>query len=424
MNSGSKPEQPSQVLIVGGGIIGLCVAYFAAEKGSTVTLIDHNGCPGAASGGNAGLIVPSRCKPLPSPQTLRTGLASLLLPGGPLTVSFRPELELFRWLLRFVRSSRRSRFEPSREILLHLGRQSLHLYNRWLARPSSGPPLRPDGILFPYFSRQRFEEARKEATHLGSWGFASRILSPREACEAEPALSRKLAGAILKENEGFVDPAHLLDWLKKEVRSLGVAILEGVEALWLQVARDTGPASVVTTQGEMQGSQIVVAAGARSRQLLKPLGIRLPLQEGKGYSLSLPLIPRPITRPVLAEEAHLAMTPLQDGLRVTGMLELCGPDTSVQPKRLQGIMDQARRCLPELGPTQRQLIWRGFRPCTPDGLPLVGRLRRWPNLWIATGHVNLGLTLGPATGRLLADMLAGTSSLSAAAALSPERFRL
>lgn len=424
MDKGSSGQQRNEVLVIGGGIIGLCTAYCAANMGARVTLIDHSGLPGAASVGNAGLVVPSRCKPLPSPQTLRTGLSHLLLPGGPFAVALRPDLDLFRWLLRFGLSSRQAHFERNREILLRLGHHSLHMYNRWLARPFEPPPYAPNGVLFPYFSRKRFDEAGKEAAKLGSLGVVSRTLSPQEALEAEPALSRNLAGAILKEAEGCVHPARLLGWLKQEILSLGGAVLEGVEALGLQTDKAQQPVSVLTTEGTMEGEQIVLAAGARSRDLLQSVGLRLPLQGGKGYSLTFPSRPAPITRPLLAEEAHLAMTPLQEGLRITGVLELTGSEASVDRERLAQVMKEARRCLPGLGKPEMQRIWRGLRPCTPDGLPLVGRLHRWPNLWIATGHANLGMTLGPITGRIMAEMLAGRTTFPEASALSPERFRL
>jgi D-amino-acid dehydrogenase len=424
MSQKPQAQQRSEVLVIGGGIIGLCTAYFAAGMGAQVTLIDHAGLPGAASAGNAGLVVPTRCKPLPSPQTLRAGLSHLLLSGGAFAVPIRPDLDLFRWLLRFSLSSRRKHFEQSREILLRLGRRSLHMYNRWLSRPVEPPPFAPNGVLFPYFSRRRFEQAEKEAAKLGAHGIASRTLSPQEALEAEPALSLSLAGAILKEVEGFVHPARLLGWLKQEILSRGGTVLEGVEALGLVTSRAQQRVSVLTTEGAMEGEQIVLAAGARSRELMRARGLRLPLQGGKGYSLTFPSEPAPITRPLLAEEAHLAMTPLQEGLRVTGVLELSGSNASVDQRRLARVMDEARRCLPGLGQPKTRRLWRGLRPCTPDGLPLVGRLRQWPNLWIATGHANLGMTLGPATGMMMAEMLSGAPSFPEASALSPERFRL
>jgi D-amino-acid dehydrogenase len=197
-----------------------------------------------------------------------------------------------------------------------------------------------------------------------------------------------------------------------------------VEALALQTAREGQRASLLTTEGAMEGEQIVVAAGVRSRELLRPLGLKLPLEGGKGYSLTFPCRPVPLTWPVLAEEAHLALTPLQEGLRVTGVLQLSGSDAAVDPHRLARVLEQARRCLPGLEPPETQRIWRGLRPCTPDGLPLIGRLGRWPNLWIATGHANLGMTLGPITGLMMADLLAGRATTPEASTLSPERFRL
>jgi D-amino-acid dehydrogenase len=276
------------------------------------------------------------------------------------------------------------------------------------------------GILSVYESEPAFAEARRAAaTGAGE----ARVLLRDAAIELEPELSPSIAGAIFRPGEAHCDPAAFTSALVASARELGADVRTGVEIL--AVHRTNGRvAELQTTAGPLRPGTVVLAAGAWTKYLAAQAGVAIPLEGGKGYHLDLDAsAARQPRAPIFLEEARVTATPLDGRLRLTGTLELSGLDQRIDPVRLETIRRAARRTLGPSAQARPADVWRGLRPCAPDGLPIVGHAEGIANLVLATGHAMLGIALAPVTGEIVTDLVTGASPRHEIAPFSPLRFR-
>lgn len=409
----------SDVIVIGGGVIGVCSAYYLAERGAKVTLIERDEICSGASYGNAGLVVPSHSVPLSAPGVVAKGLKWLLNPESPLYIRFRLDFDLLAWLWKFWRSCTEEHVRESLPLLIALQRDSLSLFEKFASEGLTFGFQRK-GTMTVFNTEQAFEEGVKEAELLREHGLASEILTAEKAREKEPLLSEKVVGGIYFPSDAHLDPAAFVISLAEQARQKGVTILTHTEVIELK-SSGRRIVSVKTTKGEWEADTVVLAAGAWSPSLTRPLGIKLPIQPAKGYSITIQNPDRTPSLPLMLSEVRVAVTPLNGRLRLGGTLELAGLDLSINQRRVNAIRNGARQYLPEIK-GEREEIWRGLRPCTPDGLPVIGRLSNLDNLFIASGHGILGLSLGPITGKVVAQMVCGESLDYDLNLLSPDRF--
>jgi D-amino-acid dehydrogenase len=382
------------VVVVGAGAIGAAVAYALSERGARVAVVERSHVTRGCSYGNAGLICPSHAEALASPAAIREGLRWMTRRDSPFHL--RPRPSLLPWLTRFGAAARPRRAAAATALLRALARESLKLHEAQArVLPTS---FARRGILSVYESRRAFERASGER------------LSAAEARALEPALTPAIAGAVLHPDEAHCDPEAYVAALLS-----GADVRTGVELLGLR--RSNGRvASLDTTAGPLTAGTVVLAAGAWTRDF-----IRLPLEGGKGYHVELSGQPLRGGMPIYMEDARVVATPLDGRLRLSGALDLSGFDTHVDPVRVGALDSAARRTL-RLGAHARVTqVWRGLRPCAPDGLPIVGHALE--NLVLATGHAMLGITLAPVTAEIVADLVEGRPPRFGGAALSPARFR-
>ncbi|MEF8822800.1 MAG: FAD-dependent oxidoreductase [Desulfohalobiaceae bacterium] len=411
------------VVLVGSGVIGMWSALYLARSGARVLLLDDSEELGCCSEGNAGLLVPSRCKPLPGPGRIREGLKGFW-GSRESPFSLRPGLDpdLWGWLARFVLSCSRNRFEAGSDTLLEMGRRSMELMEDELAdREGNGVFLGGEGVLYPYYGRRQWIRAVHEARTRRGVGLDAHVLSAGEAREAEPALDPAVLGAVLQKADRRAEPEGLLSLLQDALQREGVTRLARTRVY----ALDTGPSGTVervrTTRGALRAGQVLLAAGAGTKGILKSMGSWLPIRSGRGWSVTFGYAEGPPERGLLLEEARIGVAPWRNGFRVTGGLELSGGEEGILRSRVQSVLRQAKSYLPGLDSSGRPLVWQGNRPLTPDGLPAVGRIPGTGNLWVAAGHANLGLTLGAASGEMIAGSMAGSGE-EPAYQLAPERF--
>lgn len=406
----SRPD----VVVVGAGAIGAATAYELARRGARVTLLERGDVAAGCSYGNAGLISPSHTEALANPAALRHGVAWLARRDSPLRL--RPRPALLPWLARFGLASLPRRSAAATATLRSLVAASLDAHEA-LARGGLPTSFARRGILSVYESERAFTGACRAA------GDDVRVLTRDAALELEPALAPAIAGAILHPDEGHCDPAAFTTALVDGARELGAEVHTGVEILGL--ARSNGRISELqTTAGPLRAGTVVLAAGAWTKELAARAGVHIPLEGGKGYHLEMAAgTSRHPHIPVFLEEARVTATPLDGRLRLTGVLELAGLDLRIDPIRLEAIDVAARRALGLGAASHPAHIWRGLRPCAPDGLPIVGRADGVDNLVLATGHAMLGIALAPITGEIVADVVAGAPTRAEAAAFSPGRFR-
>lgn len=396
----------ADVLIIGGGVIGLACARQLLEEGRSVQLIERQDFGAGASHGNCGLVTPSHALPLNQPGALRRVIGWALRPGSPVAIRPRLDLGMIGWALRFLRSSRREGMERSvagRAELLHLSRR---LYDDWMADLGEACEWEALGLLMVFADPRSCEAEEAHHELLAAHGVTAQMLSRDELLAKEPALKDELAGGAWYSQDAHLRPDRLVAALARDVEARGAQITLGAEVTGFEF-RGTRLAAVTTSIGAFVADQVVVAAGAWSGPMARQLGVSLPMQPGKGYSLTCQRPGVCPTQPMILEEVAMGVTPWASGLRLGGTLEFAGFDESLRPERLQLLRDAARGYLRELPAVGGAEEWCGLRAMTPDDLPVIDRIPRWDNALIATGHGRLGVSMAPGTGRLVADLITG-----------------
>jgi D-amino-acid dehydrogenase len=401
----------ADVVVVGGGVVGAFCARELARAGARVTVLETAGDWGAGcSWGNAGLVVPSHARPIAAPEALRSGLLWMLRRESPF--GLRVRLSLLAWLARYAAASTPARADAGEALQRELASESLDL----LAGDADvDAGFRQDGCL-TVFTRGGVERAQEEAASVTGRALGARVLSAEAARALEPALSSAVSAAVLHPREAHVDPVRLTRSVGAAARRAGAVLWTGVRVNALR--EDGAGVTLMTTGGKVRAAHTVIAAGAWSGALASTAGLSVPLQGGKGYSIELAPEDLPLKRPVYLHDERCVATPFGDRVRMTGGLLLDGLDERYDPRRVAGIRRAAQRAFRDCAAEPRK-TWQGLRPCTPDGLPVVGASRRARRVVMATGHGMLGVTLAPITARMVLDAVSGAS---VPAALSPERF--
>lgn len=412
------------VLIVGGGVVGLCTAYACARRGFEVTVLEREalGHPGC-SWGNAGMVVPSHFIPLAAPGMVGLGLRMLLKPEGPFAM--RPGLnpDLLTWAWRFWRAATPEHVRRSAPLLRDLSLASRAAFEELAAElPDFGLTRR--GLLMLCKAEHTLHEEAEVAKTARTLGIPAEVLSPSEVRALDPSLEMKVAGGVYFPQDCHLDPSRLMAGLAAKIAGAGVEIRYNAPVTGWQ-SRGNRIDGVNTPAGAFSADEYVVAGGTWSGDLLKQLGLSLPLQAGKGYSVT---VPQPPQLPELCSiliEARVAVTPMGGALRFAGTLELGRADLSFNPRRVKGMLHSIGAYFPAYQPEQfaKLPVWSGLRPCSPDGLPYIGRTGRYANLSVAAGHAMMGVSLAPVTGELIAGDLAGEPSPLLTPALSPDRYQ-
>lgn len=416
-------QKQADVLVVGAGVVGLSVAYYAASAGAKVVVLEKGEVGAGSSSSNAGLVVPSFFEPLPGPGAIGEGLRHLFDQQGYFGIHFRPDLRLMYWLARFARHCNRREFYRHSELFLRLNGEGVQVHLELARLGGREYHFSQKGLLYLFLSAKRFIKGREKAARAMDSGLASEVFSADEVRDVEPAAGRAVIGGIRFLADAGLDPAKFLEWLARQAAAWGVRVMTETEVFDFQMGRNRVNA-VFTTKGEFRGEQVVLAGGAWLAPLGRRLGVNLPVEGGKGFSQTFLKPGMNVRQPLILDEHHVAVSPLANALRITGALELSGLDLTINPDRVRGIHRSACRYLPLIEPLHPSEIWRGLRPCTPDGLPLVGRLHSLNNVIVAGGHDTKGMTLGPLTGQYVTRLLAGQSIGDFEHRLSPGRFRL
>lgn len=404
MNEGLSSD--NDILIIGGGVIGVCAAYYLAQKGRRVTLVERGDIAAGSSYGNAGLIVPSYSIPLAAPGVLTQGLRWLLDPESPFFVKPRFDLALFEWLLRFSAACREGPMRRAIPVLRDLNLLSLSLFDELAALDTLECGYQQKGSLHIFTTAHGYKDGVTEARLLNEFGLNAAILDPAQVRELEPSVSPNIAGGVYYASDAHLNPATFVQGLAGQAARMGVCLRTQTEVLGFETA-GRKIVKVRTTRGDFTPGQIILAAGAWSPFFDRELKLKIPLQAGKGYSITMKRPEHGPNIPLLLGEAHVAVTPLVNDLRLAGTMELAGLDMSINLRRVRAIQQAAREYVPGVAGIESHELWRGLRPCTPDGLPIIGRPQSWDNLIIAAGHAMLGITLGPVTGKVVTQLVCG-----------------
>jgi D-amino-acid dehydrogenase len=399
---------------------GLATAWFLQEAGVEVTVVDRRGVAAGASWGNAGWLSPALTVPLPEPAALKLGLRTLLSPASPLYIPPRPDPRLARFLLAFTRNCTHQRWQVAMAGLAALNRGALPAYDD-LARGGVAEPTRTGEACLIAFTSEAGRAplvAELDAVRAAGQEVDYDLLTGAEARESEPTLSVRVDAAVRLHGQRQLNPGAYVTALADAVRDRGGKIVTGLEVTRV---RDLGAgvAALACDGTSVRADAAVLASGAWLGRLAAPFGVRTPVQSGRGYSFSLPPDGLP-TRPTYFAEQRVVCTPLGDRVRVAGMMEFTAPDRPADPRRIRAIVNAARTLLPSADLTRRTDEWAGPRPCTPDGLPLVGPTRS-PRVHVCGGHGMWGIALGPLSGKLLAESIVTGRRAPELTALHPLR---
>ncbi len=408
----------SHAVVIGGGVVGVATAYYLSRQGWQVTLLEQNEIASGCSQGNAGQVTPGHL-PLPQPGVLARNLRWLLKPTSPLFVAPRWDLGLVRWMLRFQQASNDAHLRFATHMLCRLGAASRRLFEE--LSPTIGSAYCCPGRLEICRSRHSYAAARAEADLLQQFGFSSRRLDGAAVCEMEPALEAEVAGGIYYPDSGYCNPAEFVRRLADAAVGEGARVQTGRRVTGLGV--ENGRVRDVVAQGEsMAADAVVLAGGSWTPQLARQLGLRLPIQPGKGYHLDMTLPGRRPAVPLVLVEEKIFVTPLDDLIRLAGTMEFSGFNLKLRAARLELLKRGAQQFFPALRHGEVRSEWCHLRPMTPDGLPVIGRVGRPDNVWIAAGHGMLGLTQGPITGKLVAEWIVSGRPSIDLSPLRPDRF--
>lgn len=414
-----QEKHSDDVLILGGGVIGLACGYYLLKAGRGVTIVEQNTIGSGSSHGNCGTITPSHL-PLAAPGQVQQALKWMLSADAPLLVRPTLDAERLGWLLRFAARCNDQDFRRVMNQRVPLLLRSRKLLEDLVREESLDCEFESSGTLYVFRDPAKLEAAHRNLPVLRALGLKVRELDGAATESFEPALLPGVAGSLHNPGDASLRPDRLVAELLRRVRELGGTIIENCRIDGLR--QENGRTTVATAHGERQAREVVMALGAWSPKLTRGLGLKLPVQPGKGYSITYErptLAPR---IPVVLKEAGVCVTAWDSGFRLGSTMEFAGYDSSLNPQRLAALERGAGRYLREpVGPAVIER-WQGWRPMTYDELPIIGRAANLENLWIATGHGMLGVTLAAVTGLLIAEMIGGKPPSLDPAPYSPARF--
>ena len=411
------------VVVIGGGVIGVCCAYYLAKRGARVSVLERDEIGRGASYGNAGTIAPGHA-PINKPGRIRQALKSLFHPVSPLYVAPRFDAAFAQWLWLFSRSCTPRHLEASMDVLGPLGHTTSRLFDELIEQEKLDCGYRREGYYEVYRTARALEAAKRDAGLISRYGYHPEILAGRELREQEPALNREILGGIFYPEAATLNPHRFVVELARRASCRGATFHSRIEVARI-LTRSGLVQGIQTTNGEsFEADAVVVAAGASSTPLLQKLGLIFPLQPAKGYHQDRVIgkgTPALRHACVLGEN-FVFCTPMDGFVRFAGTLEFSGLNHEIRRPRLEQLTNAAKGCLHGVEDSAACSEWCGLRPCMPDGLPVVSPVLRYAGLYVACGHAMMGLTLAPVTGQLIADCVLDGNPRKDIRGLRLERF--
>ncbi len=413
----------TETLVIGGGAIGICCAYYLHGLGKNVTVVEKDDLCSGSSYGNAGLIVPSHSIPLAAPGAILQGLKWMFNPESPLYIKPRFQKEFLSWLWKFRGACSERHVRRAIPVLHGLSIASLGLFEELAVLEGIDFGFEKTGNLEIFNTHRSFEEAVKDMVLLQEYGIENQKLEADDLKGFMGGVQTTAVGGIFHPCDAHIVPDQFVHQLARFIEKKGVHLLNAVEVLEFETS-DRRVTTVKTTRGDISVGEIILAGGCWSADLARELKIRLLIEPAKGYSITFKRPAAWPSIPFMMSEAKIALTPMKDTIRFAGTLELAGFDLSINKRRLKAILKAVPAYFPDIDPGTLELIeiWRGLRPCSPDDLPYLGRPRRYDNVIIAAGHGMMGISLAPISGKIVSQLSAGQTPAIDLTALRIERF--
>ncbi len=414
-----------EVVIIGGGIVGLSSAYFLQEAGHQVTIIDQTDISNNCSYGNAGYVCPSHFVPLATPGIVKQGLKWMLNAESPFYIQPRLSKSLIQWGWNFMKSATPEKVEAAAIPLRDYAFLSQKLYEQWATLPQFDFAYEHKGLLEIFQTEKVLDHAHHlvdQANALGLTG--TKLLSQQALFELEPNHKINALGAIYFACDAHLYPNKLMQQMIAHLKLKGVrfCLNETVTDFEKQAGNIT---AVITDKNKYKADTVIIATGSWSRELAEKLDITMPLVAGRGYSVTIEDSPYRTNHPAVFVEGRVALTPMDGNkMRFGGTMEITSTSTPPKLNRVKGILKTVKQYFPEFDIPMPSIenIWYGYRPCSADGLPYLGRTKKWTNVVIATGHAMVGLSLGAGTGKLVCEIVEEQKTSINIDIYNPERF--
>ena len=393
-----------EVIIIGGGVIGLACAHYLLESGAGVRIIDKGLIGSGASYGNCGLLCFSDIIPLCSPGTVGHEIARTLKRTSPLYIKPSLDINQLVWLLKFaLKCTESHKLKTAREKYEILN-YSMGLFDSLLSLDGMKCDFEKKGMLTVFKNKKNFDAYQTTSAFLDAYHMGAERIEKKELLELEPALCDDIAGGWLNQTDWHLRPDMLMDSWRKQLARKGLIIEEYCNLIDFDI-QDNSLAGVNTVKGRFKADYIVMATGAWTPLALRQLKLKLPVLPGKGYSITMERPGACPSHPLALYEKNMVVTPWKSGYRLGGTMEFSGYNDVLAPKRLSNLVSGATAFLKE--PLGNPVIeqWSGLRPMAYDDLPVIDRAPSHENLMIATGHGMLGLTLATGTGKIVCDMI-------------------
>lgn len=410
-----------KILIIGGGIIGLSCAYYLSKEGHKVTVIDKTDFSNGASHINAGYITPSHFISLAAPGMINKGIKWMLNSSSPFYVKPRLDPEFLKWTWAFKKSATAAKVEKAIPVIKDINILSRELYEDLKTSKDFDFHYERKGLLMCYQS----DKVGEEEWHIGQRGIQEGLgvknLTNKEVALLEPKAPLNIKGAIYYDSDAHMTPSSFMPQMLQFLKSKGVEFIPNDEVTDLEFS-NSKISKIITRKNEFKADEFVLAAGSWSPLLTKKLGLNIPIQAGKGYRINVERSTG-ITIPAILCEAKVAVTPMQGFTRFAGTMEIAGINHKINPARVEAIAKAAGNYYQNLGITTQEKATAdsGLRPCSPDGLPYIGKSLKCDNLTIATGHAMMGWSLGPATGKLVTQIISDKKTSLDLNAFHPDR---
>ncbi|ELR68998.1 D-amino acid dehydrogenase small subunit [Fulvivirga imtechensis AK7] len=411
-----------KVAIIGGGIVGLSSAYYLSQAGFEVTVISDDDKKEGCSYGNAGMIVPSHFIPLAAPGIISQGLRWMLRSDSPFYIKPRFDKNLVSWGWKFYKAATAANVQKAMPLLKALNTSSRELYVQLAEEEGLNFSLCTKGLFTLCKTRHALQEEAQIAVKAKQMGMKAEILTPKELMAMDPGVEFDVEGGVYWPLDAFMVPGRFMAEMQNLLSGRGVKFAAGqIKSITVKGSKIAG---LNTDSATVVADEYIVAAGAWSSGLLRNLKVNIPLQGGKGYSVEVNTPPvKPEICSLLAE-ARVSVTPMDGAVRFGGTMELNGTDRSINLNRVGGIFKSIPGYYPQFKDTDftASKVWVGLRPCSPDGLPYIGRFKHYDNLIAATGHSMMGMSLGPITGKLVSQVVSGKKTEVDISLLNPDRY--
>jgi len=392
-------------IVIGGGIIGLCSAYYLQKEGHQVTVIDKSDITSGASFVNAGYITPSHIIPLAAPGMITKGIKWMFNPSSPFYIKPRLDKDFLQWSLNFKKSATASKVEKAIPIIMDINLFGRELYKEIKASGDFNFHYERKGLLMLYKTDKAGEEEWEIGQRAIREGLNVKNITAEEVRKMEPNANIDCKGAIYFDSDAHMTPKEFMTEMLSYLKAKGVTFYKN-ETVQDLIVSGSKIQELVTAKRTIKADEVILAAGSWSPLITKKLGVKIPIQAGKGYCINVER-ETGISIPAILVEAKVAVTPMNGFTRFAGTMEISGINNSINPVRVNVISKAASDYYKDVKIKSSEIenAACGLRPCTPDGLPYIGRVNQYENLTIATGHAMMGWSLGPATGKLVSEII-------------------